>query len=420
MNRVLLAALSGALLSALAPAQNYDLLLKGGHVIDPKNGVNGVMDIAIAQGKIARVAANIPASDARRVANVQGLYVTPGLIDIHVHVYAGTGIPKVYTGDLSVYPDGFSFRSGVTTQVDAGTSGHRNFEDFRQRVIDRAQTRVLALLNIVGGGMGVSSEHDTNDMNVDATVAMGKKHKDIVVGIKTAHYAHKDWTPVERAVKAAEALGVPVMVDFGTNHPERPIGTLFTEKLRPGDLYTHCFSGLRDEMTPDGKLNPAMLQGRRRGILFDVGHGGGSFSWHVANAAAEAGFLPDSISTDLHTGSMNAGMKDMTNVMSKVLLMGASFAKVVEMSTWQPAKEIKRTELGHLTEGAVADVAVLALEKGNFGFIDSFRAKRDGSQRIVAEMTIRGGNVVWDLNGRAAPDWKTVPFGRREGERKKR
>jgi len=408
-----------ALLAAVAlQAQTYDLLLKGGHVIDPKNNIDAVMDVAVSAGKIARVAANIPASEARRVANVQGLYVTPGLLDVHAHVYAGTGIPKVLTGDSSVYPDGFSFRSGVTTQVDAGTSGHRNFEDFRQRVIDRAQTRVLAMLNIVGGGMGTSSEHDTNDMDVAATVAMGKKHKDIVVGIKTAHYAHKDWTAVERAVQAAEGLSVPVMVDFGSNHAERPIGTLFTEKLRPGDLYTHCFSGLRREMTEDGKLNPAMMQGRRRGILFDIGHGGGSFSWHVADAAAQAGFWPDSISTDLHTGSMNAGMKDMTNVMSKILIMGAPLKKVVEMSTWQPAKEIKRMDLGHLTVGADADVTVLGLEKGSFGYIDSFGSKREGGQRLTAELTVRAGRVVWDLNGRSAPDWKTVPAGRR-AERKK-
>jgi dihydroorotase len=407
-----------ALASAQTPTPAYDLLIKGGTVIDPKNNRNAILDVAIAGGKVAKVAANIPAAEAKRVANAQGYYVTPGLVDIHVHVYAGTG-DKVLAGDSSVYPDGFSFRTGVTTMVDVGTSGWRNFPDFRERVITRAKTRVFAMLNIVGGGMGKTPESDTNDMNVEETIRVGKANKDLIVGIKTAHYSHKDWIAVERAVKAAEGLDVPVMVDFGSNHPERPIGTLFTEKLRPGDLYTHCFSGLRDEMV-DGKLNAAMLQGRRRGILFDVGHGGGSFSWHVAHAAKAADFWPDSISTDLHTGSMNAGMKDMATTMSKMLILGMPLNKVIEASTWQAAKEIKHPELGHLTEGAEADVTVLSVDQGRFGYIDSFGARKDGTQKITAQLTVRAGQVVYDLNGISAPDWTTVPARRprREGKKK--
>jgi len=412
------AAAVGLIAAAASHAQTYDLLIKGGTVVDPKNNRNAQLDVAIAGGKIAKVAANIPAAEARRVANAQGYLVTPGLIDIHVHVYAGTG-NKAYAGDLSVHPDGYTFRTGVTTVVDAGTSGSRNFEDFRDRVIVRARTRVLAMLNIVGGGMGLTSESDNNDMSVEDTIRVGKANKTHVVGVKTAHYTHKDWIAVERAVKAAEGLDVPVMVDFGNNHPERPIGTLFTEKLRPGDLYTHCFSGLRDEMI-DGKLNAAMLQGRRRGILFDVGHGGGSFSWHVAHAAKDAGFWPDSISTDLHTGSQNAGMKDMATTMSKMLVLGMPLNKVIEASTWQPAKEIKHPELGHLTEGAEADVAVLSVDQGKFGYIDSFGGRMDGTQKITAQLTVRAGQVVYDLNGIAAPDWKTMPARRPRGEGKKK
>jgi dihydroorotase len=414
----LAAALIGLSVLAFAQTPPYDLLIKGGTVIDPKNNRNGVMDVAIAGGKIARVAANIPASEAKRVANASGYYVTPGLIDIHVHVYAGTG-NKAYAGDLSVYPDGYTFRTGVTTVVDAGTSGNRNFEDFRDRVIVRAKTRVFAMLNIVGGGMGLTSESDNNDMSPEDTIRVGKANAKYIVGVKTAHYSKSDWIAVERAVKAAEGLNVPVMVDFGTNHPERPIGTLFMEKLRPGDLYTHCYSGLRDEMI-DGKLNPAMIQGRRRGILFDVGHGGGSFSWHVAMAAKEAGFWPDSISTDLHTGSQNAGMKDMATTMSKMLVLGMPFAKVIEASTWQPAKEIKHLELGHLTEGAGADVTVLSLDQGKFGYIDSFGGRMDGDQKITAQMTVRDGQVVYDLNGISFPDWKQTPARRPRGEGKKK
>lgn len=393
-------------------AQPYDLLLKGGHVIDPKNDVNRVADVAIRDGKIARIADDIPASEARRVADVKGLYVTPGLIDIHVHVYAGTGIPRAYTGDLSVYPDGFSFRTGVTTMVDAGTAGWRNFPDFRQRVIDRARTRVLALINIVAEGMGPKGENDPSQMNAEEAAKMARRHSDIVVGFKTAHYSGEGWPSVDGAVAAGKLTNLPVMVDFGYITEYRNLDVLLRDKLRPGDIYTHCYSGHRDELL-DGKVHPAMLAGRQRGIFFDVGHGGGSFYWNIAVPAVQQGFWPDSISTDLHTGSMNAGMKDMTNVMSKILNLGASLPEVIRMSTWTPAQMIKRPALGHLDAGAEADVTVLRLERGDFGFVDAAGARMSGTQRLVAEMTVRAGNVVWDLNGRAAQDWKSFPYRKR-------
>jgi dihydroorotase len=409
-------AAAGLLLAIACSAQTYDLLLKGGHVIDPKNGINRVMDVAVTGGKVARVAADIPASEARRVADVKGLYVTPGLIDIHVHVYAGTGIARAYTGDQSVYPDGFSFRTGTTTMVDAGTAGWNNFPDFRQRVIDRARTRVLALVNVVKDGMSVSGESDPANINGEEAAKMAKANSDIVVGFKSAHYAGPGWASVDAAVTAGKLTSLPVMVDFGSANEERNIGTLFLDKLRPGDIYTHCYSGLRREVV-DGKLNPSMEAGRKRGIIFDVGHGGGSFFWNVAVAAFDAKFWPDSISTDLHTGSMNAGMKDMPNVMSKILNSGVPLEKVIEMSTWNPAKEIRRTQLGHLDVGADADITVLRLDKGQFGFMDSAGARKDGTQKLAAEMTLRGGQVMWDLNARASQDWKEFNY-RQRSERK--
>ncbi|MFN0166480.1 MAG: amidohydrolase/deacetylase family metallohydrolase [Bryobacteraceae bacterium] len=393
------------LAAACAFAQPYDLLLKGGRVIDPMNNLSGKLDVAIAGGKIAKVAPDIPGGDAKRVADVSGLYVTPGLIDIHVHVYAGTGLPGVLTGDNSVYPDGFSFRSGVTTVVDAGTAGWRNFPDFRNRVIGRSKTRVLALLNVVGGGMGPSGENEPHDMDVQAAASMAKRNSEVIVGVKTAHYGGPEWVSVENAVKIGQEANIPVMVDFGANRPERPLRDLLLDKLRPGDIYTHCFSGNRTELI-DARLNPAMPMGQKRGVFFDVGHGGGSFRWNVAVQAVKEGFFPDSISTDLHTGSMNAGMKDMTNVMSKFLSLGVPLEQVIRMSTWTPANEIKRRELGHLTAGAGADVAVLRVDNGKYGFLDSSGARYDGTRMIVAEMTIRDGSVVWDLNGRAAQDWQ--------------
>jgi len=403
---------------ALSAQPAYDLLLKGGHVIDPKNGVSKVMDVAIAGGKIARVAENIPASQAKTVADVSGLYVTPGLIDIHVHVYAGTG-RKALTGDSSVYPDGFSFRTGVTTMVDAGTAGWRNFPDFRERVIDRARTRVLALLNIVGGGMGPDGEDNPRDMDPEAAAKMAKSHPEIVVGFKTAHFNGEGWPSIDHAVQAGKLTDLPVMVDFGYITKERNLTTLLGDKLRPGDIYTHCYSGHREELLESGKLNPAMEVGRKRGIFFDVGHGAGSFYWYVAIPAYQQKFPPDSISTDLHTGSMNAGMKDMVNVMSKVLNLGSSMEDVIRMSTWNPAKQIKRPQLGHLDVGAGADVTVLRLDRGNFGFIDSAGARSGGTRMLDCEMTIRAGRVVWDLNGRAAQDWKNFQYRKRPRPDKK-
>ena len=394
----------------LAGQPRYDLLLQGGHVIDARNSISAVRDVAIKDGAIAAVAEKINPADALKVVNVQGLYVTPGLVDIHVHVYAGTGERNSYAGDNSLYPDGYTFRVGVTTVADAGCAGWRNFEDFKTRVIDRAKTRVFAFINIVGAGMrGPKFEDNLEDMQPGPAAAMAKKYKDIVVGFKTAHYTGPDWTPVEHAVEAGnEAGGIPVMVDFGNDHPERPLADLVTRKLRPGDIYTHCYSGLRHELV-DGKVNPGMIEGRKRGVIFDVGHGGGSFAWRVAVPAIQQGFLPDSISTDLHIGSMNSGMKDMLNVMGKFLAMGLTMDQVIARSTWNPAREIHHEELGNLSVGSTADVAVLRLENGNFGFTDMYGARMDGKQRLQCELTLRAGKVVYDLNGITRPDWKTLP-----------
>ena len=388
----------------------YDLLLRGGHVIDPRNGISAVRDVAIAGGRIAAVAPRIDPAEAEKAVDVSGLYVTPGIVDIHVHVFTGTGEKGSYAGDNSVYPDGFTLRVGVTTVADAGCAGWRNFEDFKARVIDRAKTRVLAFLNIVGQGMrGGAFEQDLADMEAGPTAEAALRHPGLIVGIKTAHYAGPEWAPVERAVEAGTRAGIPVMVDFGANKPERPVAELVTRKLRPGDIYTHVYSGLRNEQDESGHVNPGLREGRKRGVIFDVGHGGGSFVWRIAVPAVKEGFLPDSISTDLHIGSMNAGMKDMLNVMSKFLALGLSLEEVIQRSTWNPAREIKHEELGHLSVGAPADLAVLRLETGGYGFVDTYGARLRGTKRLVCEMTIRDGKVVYDLNGMARPDWDGLP-----------
>ena len=221
-----------AMASLAAQSPKYDLLLTGGHVIDARNNISAVRDVAIAGGKVAAVAEKIDAAEALKTVSVSGLYVVPGLIDIHVHAYTGTGERNSYAGDNSIYPDGFTFRSGVTTVVDAGGAGWRNFDDFKDRVIDRAKTRVLALVNIVGNGMrGEKFENNLDDMQAKPAADMALKHKGLIVGVKTAHYAGPEWTPVERAVEAGTIANIPVMVDFGTDHPERPVAELVTVSL---------------------------------------------------------------------------------------------------------------------------------------------------------------------------------------------
>jgi dihydroorotase len=273
---------------------------------------------------------------------------------------------------------------------------------------------VLALLNICGVGMAPTGENSVQDMDPEAAAKMARAHPDVIVGYKVAHYSREGWPDIDNAVKAGNLTKLPFMVDFGYTNENRSLDTLLRDKMRPGDIYTHCYSGHRQELLEDGKLNSAMWAGRKRGIVFDVGHGGGSFYWNIAVPALEQKFVPDVISTDLHTGSMNAGMKDMPNVMSKILNLGVPLADVIAQSTWKAAQAINRPALGNLDVGAEADVAVLRLEKGNFGYIDSAGASRAGNQRLSPELTIRAGRVAWDLNGLASEDWRTFKYRKRE------
>lgn len=394
-----------------ASAQDYDMILQGGHVFDAKNHVDAVEDVAVKDGLIAEVAPHIDPKKAVKTIDVKGFYVTPGLVDIHVHVYAGTGEKDSYAGDNSVYPDGFTFRVGVTTVVDAGGSGWRNFEDFKQRIIDRSKTRVLADLNIVGHGMrGPKYEDNLDDMDGEATGKMALKYPGVIVGIKSAHFTGPEWKPYEQAVIAGNIANIPVMIDYGSRRKERPLYDLLSTKLRPGDIYTHCYSGLRGEQDPEtGKASQAMIVGRQRGIYFDVGHGGGSFAWTVAIPMMQAGFPPDSISTDLHISSMNGGMKDMLNVADKFLAMGQTIPQVITEMTWNPAHEVKQDQLGNLSVGAPADIAILSVEHGKYGFVDMYNTKLMGTQKLICQLTVRAGKVVYDLNGISADLWNAQP-----------
>ena len=385
----------------------YDLLLLNGHLLDDKNKIDAMRDVGIKDGKVAAVAEHLDPKDALKTIDVKGLYVAPGLIDLHTHVYTGTGEKGSYAGDLSIYPDGFTLRNGVTTIVDAGSSGWRNFDDFKAKIIDRSKTRVLAELNIVGSGMrGPKFEDNLEDMDGKLTGDKAKQFPGVVVGIKSAHFTGPEWKPYDQAVIAGNIANVPVMIDYGARRIERTLLELVSTHLRPGDIYTHCFSGLRGEQNPQtGLASEALLVMRKRGIYCDIGHGGGSFAWTVAAPIMRGGYLPDSISTDLHVGSMNNGMKDLLNVADKLILLGESVPEAVAEMTSHPAHEIKQEQLGNLSIGSIADVAVLSVEKGSFGFVDMYNTKMMGTQKLNCELTLKDGKVVYDLNGISADMW---------------
>ena len=393
--------------------QDLDLLIDDGTVIDPKNDVNAVMDVGIAGDTIATVAEDVSPERAEQVVDASGLYVTPGLIDVHAHVFHGTEEDAYLSNSYSsVKPDGHTFRSGTTTVVDPGGAGWRNIRQFIEQTVERSKTRVLALLNIVGSGMkGGAVEQNLRDMNPRVTAMAAEQYSDVVVGVKLAHYRGHDWTPTERAVEAGERADIPVMVDFGGASQPLSIEKLFFDYLRPGDIFTHAYALLDQQnrrqsiVGEQHELRSFVPEAQERGIKFGVGHGGGSFDYDAAVPATQAGLWPNAISTDLHTGSMNDGMKNMTNVMSKMLELGMGLEEVIRASTWRPAQIIQRPELGNLDVGAPADVAVLDLREGNFGFVDVDGDRREGSQKLVAELTVRAGDIVWDLNGMTAPGW---------------
>ena len=388
-------------------AQQYDLLIKNGHVIDPKNHVNAKRDVAVADGKIAKVADDIPAAQSKKTIDAAGLYVVPGLIDIHTHVFVGTKPDKFADGIYSVSPDDFTFKSGVTTVVDAGTSGWRNFPLFKEQVIDKSQTRVLAFVNIVGSGMsGKPLQEDLNDMNADSVALVIQKYKDIIVGVKIGHYEGNDWTPFERALNAGRLSNTPLFVEC--HLPQFSLEDQL-KKMRPGDIITHSFEQVSERMPivdSQGHVRPFVLAAQKKGVLFDVGHGGAGFWFSQAVPAFQQGLVPNSFGSDLHRFSMNAGMKSLLNIMSKYMAIGMSLEDVIARGTWNPAVSIKREDLGNLGEGSVADIAVLSVQNGKFGFIDAAGNKLEGNRKLEAELTVRQGKIVWDLNGIAAKPWK--------------
>ena len=403
--------------SAPQTPHRYDLLLKGGHVIDPANHIDEVRDVAVSQGKIAAVEKNIPADQAGKVVDVSKLFVAPGLIDIHYHVGHG-GAPldwfapeaRVHALPLGI-PADMALEGGATTIVDAGTAGAETFLQEKEEVIDRSNVRVLAFLNIVGNGMQGGLEQSVDQMDPKACAATIARYRDIIVGVKTAHYwtrepwdgEHTPWAAVDRAIECATLANVPVMYDFWPR-PDRTYEDLLLKKMRPGDIHTHVFAQQFPIILPDGKINPALAEARAKGVIFDVGHGSGSFWFRAAVPAFKQGFIPDSMSTDLHTGNFNE--VSMTNVMSKFLAMGAPLDDIIKRATVNPAAEIHHPELGTLTVGRDADIAVLEFEKGHFSYIDCGVARMNGTARLTARMTIRAGRILYDPSGLSMVEWE--------------
>jgi dihydroorotase len=381
--------------------RKFDLLLKGGRVIDPANDIDGIFDVATSGGYIAAVNSNISPNLARTVADVSGLVVTPGLVDLHAHFYGYDG---------SLYPDAHCLPEGTTTAVDAGGSGHLTFDDFNELVIASATTNIFALINIAGEGMVGQPEQDLEGMDTELTAAKIAQRPDLIVGVKVAHYMGPGWEPLDRGLQAAEDNGVFLMVDQSPIHT-RPMNEMVLEHLRPGDMVTHCYALSKPMTDGQDQVKPYFFEARDRGVQFDVGHGAGSFSFRIANSAIEQGFLPNTISTDMHRASLLSNHATMPETMTKLMALGMELTEIVKRSTWDPAQAIGHPELGNLGQTAPADIAVLELAEGEFGLIDNGTANRvyRASQRIICQMTVKNGQVVWDKNGLSRDDWASTP-----------
>jgi dihydroorotase len=367
----------------------FDLLLRGGEVVDPSQGWAGPGDVAIREGRVVAVGRALT-EPVRETIDVTGCIVTPGLIDIHAHVYAGAT-------SWGLKPDPPCLAHGVTTVVDAGSASWSSLAGFRWYIAEPAATRVLCFLHISGIGLiyapvGEMLNLDFADPESVGTVAA--ENPDLVVGVKVRQGGRQvgphGTEPLRLALEAASLAGLPVMCHIAAGVPLPEV----LAWLRPGDIVTHCFQGHGDEVVDaSGRLLPEVQEARERGVLMDVGHGGGSFRWEVAEAALDQGYLPDVISTDLHTYNRYGPVYDMPTTLSKFLHLGLTLEQVIERATLAPARAIRRPDLGTLRPGSPADVAVFAAEEGEFPFRDAHGGIRVGRRRLVTRLTVRAGRV---------------------------
>jgi dihydroorotase len=369
-----------------------DLLIRGGRVIDPAHGLDSICDVGIRDGRIAAVAPDIPVSGAAEALDARGRLVTPGLIDLHVHVFAGVshyGIP----------PDPWCVSRGVTTAVDAGSAGADTFPGFRRYVIEVSATRLLAYLNISATGMvdpHVGELEEIRFADVSRAVATCEAHRDLILGVKVRLtrnlVGNNGLRPLYLAREAADAVGMPIMV-----HPQDAPGSLadILSVMREGDIMTHCFHGKRGGvLDAEGRVLPEARAAVERGVLFDVGHGQGSFAWQVAERAMAQGLVPATISSDLHQYNIHGPVHDLATTVSKFLHLGMPLIEALSKSTEIPARTLRQAEtLGTLRPGAVADVALFDLQEGEFPLTDAEAETRLARQRLVPVAAVRAGSV---------------------------
>lgn len=373
----------------------FDVLIRGGEVIDPAQGFRGVRDVAIRDGRIAAVEDSLPQAEATTVVDARGQYVVPGLIDLHVHVDRG------HT-PLGLEPDALCPAGGVTTMLDTGSTGANNFAGFRRDVIDRAETRVLALINLSCIGLAASALGELMDRryaDVNGTVQTIRQNPGVAVGVKIRAGAHiigegeTGRANFRDAVRAARESGTWLMVHIGES--PLPVPEML-EQMQPGDCITHCYKGGGERiLDAEDRVFDAVREAAEQGVIFDVGHGYGSFQWEVAEHCLEQGLPPTTISTDLHTKNIHGPVYDMPTTMSKFLLLGVPLDDVIAMSTVRPAEVLGlQDDLGSLAVGTTADVAVLEKRTGRFQLTDSYRQARTAEELLVAACTVRGGDIV--------------------------
>jgi dihydroorotase len=371
----------------------YDLVLKGGHVIDPAQNIDAVMDVAFAGGKVAAIAKSLDTSAAKDVRDVSGKLVTPGLIDMHTHVYWGGT-------SLGIDAEDFCRKSAVTTAVDTGSAGPGNFAGFRKHVIEPSAVRILAYLHISHAGIfGFSNRIMVGEsenlalMDPETAVEVANANRDVIIGIKVRLGRHASgihgMAPFEHAIQVAEEASMPLMVHIDEPPPSY---AEVVSRLRSGDVLTHCFRPFPNSpVGPDGKVRPEVLAARQRGVLFDIGHGMGSFSFRTARAMLEAGFMPDTISSDIHALCINGPAFDQVTTLSKFLCLGVPLKEVIRTSTENAARALSRPDLGTLKPGSAGDAAILSLDEGAFDYADVVGEHVLGDRKINARGVVLAG-----------------------------